>query len=90
MVDSGGSCCLCHTHFELYNIEQQLHANSNYGATSRGASSQYGFAAGIKGDSGGHGGQRPLARLNRIGNAADQAVAIGRARLGREIIHFII
>src|SRR6266481_2878148 len=42
-------------------------------------------------DQGGtHGAQRPLAGLDRVGFALDEAKAVGAAGLGGEIVHFVI
>ena len=82
--DRGGD-----VHAEIDRVEDHLQRRRDDAAAAGRAGDEIRLA-GLEHDRRRHRGERPLARPGRIGGAADEAVRIGGARLGGEVVELVV
>ncbi len=88
-MDAGGGGGLGDVHFVIDDVHQNLQHHGDDAAAPRRARGQKGLAI-LENNGRRHGTERPLAALNGVRLATDQAIGVRGAGLGGEIIHFVV
>ena len=89
MMDAGNGGGFGDIHLEFEHVQNLLEHHGDDGASARAAGNEKGCAV-LQHDGGRHGRQRALAGRDRVSLAADKSEGVGRAGLGREVVHFVV
>ena len=89
IVDAGRADRLAERHMKVEHVHDHLQHGTDDPAAARRTGDQQRLAV-FQDDGRRHRRQRPLARTGQIGVVANQAIGIGRSRLGGEIVKLIV